>query len=420
MMSTFLLIPMNEQGGFLDNALAAIVNGATTPPLEFSDMFVFSHGWWTNANAAMVNYDQFNVGFARCLVGDPFARSLAAPKLGNFLASGVHWPSVLTEDRASVLNYAQALTFFTMRARADSVGENGTYAVLRRALEAGTVQHIHLIGHSFGCRVVCSALQKLLTNAPALLTRGNGVDVRVVLLQAAFDQEDLEPDVDGQPPNRYSLVLLNPNIRVLITRSRADLALSAGYPMANLLGDVVNHPIGALIGSVAGHVTSLLGDVAQAAGALAGKIAATVGSVLRDAHVQAPRMGVQVQTPPAEDVLEKLVGDILGQGGSTEAVAARIAMETLHAAGHDVALATGGVGLRPDLVNWLTARGWYAELGVGADWRGPDTQDKFKKVIVADLTDLQTGGQPVLTDHHSDIYRNEIYRLIAWVLFNDR
>ncbi len=414
-MSTFLLIPMNEQGGFLDSALAPVVQAATTSPLQFSDMFLFSHGWWTNATAAMVDYDRFNVGFTRCLITDTYARPLAERALGNYFASGLHWPSVLTEDRASVLNYAEALTFFTMRARADSVGENGAYAILRRALEGGVVRHIHLIGHSFGCRVVCSALQKLLTNAPERL---NGVDVRVVLLQAAFDQEDLEQDQPGQPPHRYSLVLPNPNTRVLITKSKADLALNAGYPMANLLGDVVNHPLGTMIGSVAGRVTSMLGGVAQAAGTIAEGIADKIGSILRNVREQAPPP--QPQAPPAPGALQRMVEGILGQGGSAEAVAAQIAMETLRVAGHDVALATGGAGLRPDSVTRLAGKNWYAQFDVGGGWTGPDAQDKFRKIVVADLTNLQTGGQPVLSDHHSDIYRDEIYRLLAWFLFSDR
>ncbi len=44
-------------------------------------------------------------------------------QVGNYFAAGLHWPSVLTEDLQSVLNYAEALTYFTMRERADGVGQ---------------------------------------------------------------------------------------------------------------------------------------------------------------------------------------------------------------------------------------------------------------------------------------------------------
>jgi hypothetical protein len=41
-----------------------------------------------------------------------------------------------------------------------------------------------------------------------------------------------------------------------------------------------------------------------------------------------------------------------------------------------------------------------------------------KKAVGADLSNLR--DQPLLSDHHSDIYRDEIYRLIAWFLFSGR
>jgi hypothetical protein len=466
-LSTFLLIPMNEQGGFTTDALVPIVQQATASPFAFSDMFLFSHGWWTSADNAMVNYDQFNVGFTRCLISDAFAQPLAKPVQGQYFATGLHWPSVLTEDSTSVLNYAQALTYFTMRARADSVGRNGAYAILRRALAGGTVRHIYLIGHSFGCRAVCSAVQKLLANAPDILT---GIDLRIVLLQPAFDQEDVEPDLAEFPgiPHRYSRVLSNPRIQVLMTKSQADLSLNAWYPMANLVGDVVNHPHGRLVGGAVECAGHLLTGAALAAGTVAGDVTAAIGRDIAagiagalqnlkklsqhgqsgipdqaqpagpqpvqpspDQPVQ-PSSAQPAQPSPAPpqpspidaaldaNALATIAQNIQAHHTSSEAAAADIAMRIIHALGGSVALAAGGAGLRQQMIDWLTSQGWYTEVPVASNWSGPAKPIPSPKVIVADLTELQSGGMPITTDHHNDIYYNEIYRLIAWFLFTGR
>ncbi len=69
--------------------------------------------------------------------------------------------------------------------------------LLRLGLEArrdaGLGQpRIQLVGHSFGCKVVCSALEQLAeTLGPSGLLAD--LEVNVVLLQGAFDYDALEP-----------------------------------------------------------------------------------------------------------------------------------------------------------------------------------------------------------------------------------
>jgi len=410
--STFLLIPLNDQGAFQDRIIAPVLQDATSRPAQFSDLFLFSHGWWTNANAAMVDYDRFIAGFTRCILSDAYALPFAAPVLGNYLAAGLHWPSVLTEDRVSVLNYAEALTFFTMRARADTVGSNGAYATLNVALRSQTVRTFHLIGHSFGCRVVCSALQKLLVSDVNSL---DGIDVRVLLLEPAFDQEDLEPDQPGAPPHRYGLVLKNPNVRMLITRSDHDLALSLGYPLANVIGDVVNHPGGGAVAGVARQlVTHLAGG---AVGGMAQAVGTIVGHMLDVCHAVNP--GAQVDA----GALTGSVESIVQQGDPKELTAARFLLHALRTADVDVALAAGGAGLRPPFIQQLGAR--HVQLPVGPGWDGPPagTAAAPRCVVTADLSDLHArpgGATPPWNDHHSDIYLLEVYRLAAWFLFSNR
>jgi hypothetical protein len=413
-MSTFLLIPVNEQGAFYDRVIPPVLQDATGSPAQFAHLFLFSHGWWTNANAAMLDYDRFIAGFTRCLLTDPYVRGLTAPPIGNYLAAGMHWPSVLTEDLVSVLNYAEALTFFTMRARADTVGENAGYATLHVVLENDTVRRFNLIGHSFGCRVVCSTVQKLLTNAPNCL---DNVDVRIVLLEPAFDQEDLEFSTPGSPPQRYDLVLRNRNVRMLITRSNLDLALSLGYPLANVIGDVVNHIGGGAVAQGAQEILSKLtsgpvGGVALAAGNVAGELL-NIWNRLRPQHQVAP------------GALQVPVQNILARNEPKEMAVARMVLAALEAANVNVSLAAGGggprAGLRAPFIAQLGPR--YATLAVGPAWAGPVAGVNVgqQSVVVADLSALhdRPGGQnPPWNDHHSDIYLTEIYRLLAWFLFH--
>jgi hypothetical protein len=233
-MSHHFIVPTNENGLLLDNTINPDIQAAMDPVFNFADVFLYSHGWWTDAIRAMEGYNRFTIEFSRHF------RGLSATLQGlPTLNIGVHWPSTLTEDHLSLLNYAQALSFYTMEKRADSIGENAVYALLQFVLAvkpAGTALRLHLLGHSFGCKVVCSALQRLVDNSGASPLLGD-VAFDVVLLQAAFDNDLLEAGQD------YGGLLQGlPTLRVLVTRSDEDKALQNLYPrahrLAHLLGQV--------------------------------------------------------------------------------------------------------------------------------------------------------------------------------------
>src|SRR5207247_232722 len=102
--------------------------------------------------------------------------------------------------------------------------------------QAGAPLRVHLLGHSFGCKAVCKALQRLVDSSAASPIPA-GVTFDVVLLEAAFDNDQLESGQD------YGGLLGGlPGLRVLITRSDEDAALRELYPrahrLAHLLGQV--------------------------------------------------------------------------------------------------------------------------------------------------------------------------------------
>src|SRR5260370_12563267 len=229
MMSHGFMVPITAQGTILDTGINSIIDELCAPPLDFSDVFLYSHGWWTSAEDAMVDYTRFSAGFIRSLHAlTAAAQAQLAEPPASSLEIGLHWPSMLSEDRGSLLNLLEPLSFYNRAKMADDVGEHGGYAMIRLVLEArqrGQLKppRLNLIGHSFGCKVVCSALQEL-----AVTCRGTGalddVLVQVVLLQGAFDYNAFEAG------KSYADVPDFPNLRLLVTKSDLDLAVGKAYP----------------------------------------------------------------------------------------------------------------------------------------------------------------------------------------------
>jgi hypothetical protein len=226
-MSHHFIVPTNENGMSLDQYIAADLTAAMRAPFQFNHVFLFSHGWWTNSIRAMEGYNRFTIEFSR------FFRSIPGLTGLPTLSVGIHWPSTLTEDEVSVENYFQALSFYTMETRADGVGQNAGYSFLRLLLDAREGQaaplNIHLLGHSFGAKVVCAALERLVEQQATNPLPAN-VTFDLALLEAAFDNDELEPQ------NEYGSLGGNlPGLRVLVTHSDQDTALSGLYPAAHRL-----------------------------------------------------------------------------------------------------------------------------------------------------------------------------------------
>src|SRR5262249_39276633 len=81
---------------------------------------------------------------------------------------------------AKVVNFANALTFWTMKARAGVVGSRGVYDLVNAVrAQGGPALRIHLIGHSFGGRLLSAAVAGRV-GAPL-----NEVD-SLIILEGAF------------------------------------------------------------------------------------------------------------------------------------------------------------------------------------------------------------------------------------------
>jgi hypothetical protein len=285
-MSHHFLVPTNENGLILDQTVNSDVALAMSAVFNFSDVFLYSHGWWTNATRAMEGYNRFTIEFSA------FFRSLQGLAGLQTLNAGIHWPSTLSEDQFSLANYFQALSFYTMEKRGDTVGENAAYTLLRLILgtrPAGSAPlRVHLVGHSFGCKVVCKGLQRLADESGGQ-PQPAGVTFDVVLLQAAFDDDELEPR------NDYGGILTAfPGLRVLVTRSAEDRALGTLYPAAHRLARLLGTPRPALgaagptpaVAAAAGGATAVdVGpDFAGGPAAVAGRLVVADLTRLHQAH----------------------------------------------------------------------------------------------------------------------------------------
>ena len=128
-MSHYLTIPINENGIIFDSNMAVVVQEAiAVQPFGFDDVYIYSHGWSTDASRALDEYNLFSVELAKqiLLLRSGNAAIFANPPRDS-LGVGIHWPSEITEDPNSILNALQLFTFYTMEHRADAVGRNAVY-----------------------------------------------------------------------------------------------------------------------------------------------------------------------------------------------------------------------------------------------------------------------------------------------------
>ena len=227
-MSHFFVIACNENGIVTDEYIASNIEVALKSPFDFSDVFIYSHGWWNTPNRATQDYNRFTVEFSRTV------RTLAGnnPKTkisGNSLGIGIYWPSMLSSDQNSFFNAFQAASFYTMEKRADAVGEHAGYLLLQLLANAKKPpSRLHLLGHSFGCKVICNALQKILDDK-VTVSQLNAMALNLVLIQAALDADHLEKgDAYGDIAKKF------PKLRTMATISSEDKALHDWYPRAQL------------------------------------------------------------------------------------------------------------------------------------------------------------------------------------------
>jgi len=138
-------------------------------------------------------------------------------------------------------------TYYKMKERAGLVGKTGVADVLRQLCQHLPQIKIHLIGHSFGGRLVTAVADIL------------GPQVKInslTLLQAAYSHNGLAARFDGEHDGFFRKVVSGKKVDgpILITHTKNDKAVGIAYPLASrisrdkaasLFGDA-NDPYGGM------------------------------------------------------------------------------------------------------------------------------------------------------------------------------
>ena len=126
---------------------------------------------------------------------------------------------ILSGFKAAAMNVLNYTTYYEMKARAGTVGKNGVAKLIDGL--APQVQRIHLVGHSFGGRVVAATAANSSTDKIKSMT----------LLQTAFSHNGFSKSMKGF----FRAVVDQERIHgpILVTHTKNDKAVGLAYPLAS-------------------------------------------------------------------------------------------------------------------------------------------------------------------------------------------
>jgi hypothetical protein len=199
---------------------------------------------------------------------DPYAGGSASG-----LGGAASFRDVLGGVQASLLHFLNFTTYYLMKARAGDVGVKGVAPLIQAVRGAHPGLRMHLIGHSFGCRLATAAVN-------ALPDSGQLRPNTMTLLQGAFSHNGFAEKFDDVNDGAFRPVVARKKVRgpILITHTRNDKAVGVAYPIAS---------------RIAGQTAAALGDENDIYGGLGSN-------------------GAQNQTTTPE----RVVGTLLDVGGS--------------------------------------------------------------------------------------------------------
>jgi predicted alpha/beta hydrolase family esterase len=173
----------------------------------------------------------------------PHAVDRSIPKTGKALALATG-PAVVATGRAAGLldifegaaaagsNAVSYLSYFMMKQRAGAVGADGVAPLIDQL--ASAVERIHLIGHSFGGRVVAAA---------ALMSKNEKIH-SVSFLQAAFSHNGFSPAALMNGFFRPVIEMQRVKGALVATHTKNDTAVGIAYPLASRISGTVAAGLG--------------------------------------------------------------------------------------------------------------------------------------------------------------------------------
>ncbi|MBO2011686.1 hypothetical protein [Hymenobacter negativus] len=142
--------------------------------------------------------------------------------------------------KAAAMNVLNLTTYYQMKDRAGTVGQGGVNAVLRRVRQELPAVRLHLVGHSFGCRLLSAAV------AGADAAHSVMAD-SMTLLQGAFSHYGFSGSYDdGGHAGFFRRVVSDKLVAgpIVVSHTRNDSAVGTMYPLASRLAGQVGQGLG--------------------------------------------------------------------------------------------------------------------------------------------------------------------------------
>lgn len=182
----FYAIEFNKDGELkypkqLDTVKNVLMSAETTNG-DPTDLVFFIHGWNKSSTSAEIDYQNF-----LCRFCNEFNKK-------KIMAIGFFWPSTIT-NREEEPTLLMPISYYKIRNRADSIASKTLSVVLKEIGDA--VQYrtrFHLIGHSFGARMMTRALETLSSSEDNQIVSffRKAVSSNVVLINAAMPKEKVD------------------------------------------------------------------------------------------------------------------------------------------------------------------------------------------------------------------------------------
>lgn len=161
-----------------------------------------------------------------------FGNAAAMSKTPATNAEGIPNPFTTLWDGAKEV--LRSMSYYEMKNRAGVIGRNGLGPMLGKLAAADARIRVHLMGHSFGARLVAYSLSGL----PQAAISANSPVKTLYLIQGAFSHFALAnpvPDTLVSGPGALSGFTHNVNGPLLCTFTAADRAVGWWYPAASML-----------------------------------------------------------------------------------------------------------------------------------------------------------------------------------------
>jgi hypothetical protein len=230
--------------------LVALIPALSNGPEQASARKEFVLTLRSLVDPAQVHLDDASASFFTddpLLLFQKFQEAVAAPVGGAAAGGGASLDAAgsatgLLDAFSGVMSAARRLANFTtyndMKQRAGLVGSTGVAQLLMLLRQKNPALKLHLVGHSFGGRLVTAAANTLPSGTPA---------VTLSLLQAAYSHNGLAENFDHQKHDGAFRRLLSEKRAsgpIIITHTQNDRAVGIAYPLASRISHDVASSLG--------------------------------------------------------------------------------------------------------------------------------------------------------------------------------